>query len=369
MTPVGNDPPEGSPRDPGNDNCVTEDDLQAYVDGQLAGAERARIESYLASHPAEAERLAAYRKQNIGLHGLFDPQDRRDDLSDLPPQMAGLAAALDQKLQDSVQARPDQRRFSYRQMAAGLALLLTAGGAGWFAYDQGVQRDDPLVAFTRQALEAHARLAGPQIAATGENDVSGRQVVAWLSKQPDGALLKVPDLEGLGFRLVADRVIATAYGQPAAQLLYQDDGGQRITLYMRAARAPVDTSFTFRREGKVSQFFWQSGQLAYSLIGTMDQDRLLEIAEVIGEELQRDDAGASAETLAPDSGPETPRPTVLPEAVLEIDGESAPNLPGAAEKAGPADALGDPQPAKPELLPLKPLPSPLPEPGSSPKET
>ena len=223
-----------------------------------------------------------------------------------------------------------------------------------------IQRDDPLVAFTRQALEAHARLAGPQIAATGENEVSGRQVVAWLSKQPDGAFLKVPDLEGLGFRLVADRVIATAYGQPAAQLLYQDGGGQRITLYMRAARAPVNTSFTFRREGQVSQFFWQSGQLAYSLIGTMDQDRLLEIAEVIGEELQRDDAGAGGESSAE---------TVLPEAVLEIDGELAPSLPDAAVKTGPADALDDPQPAKPELLPLKPLPAPLPEPDSSPKET
>ena len=45
----------------GNDNAVAEDDLQAYVDGQLDSHRRAGIESYLAANPRDAERLAAYR--------------------------------------------------------------------------------------------------------------------------------------------------------------------------------------------------------------------------------------------------------------------------------------------------------------------
>src|SRR3546814_2713310 len=64
---------------PGNDNAVAEDDLQAYVDGQLDGRRRAAIESYLAAHPGEAARLAAYRAQNIGLHALFDPPPGRSE--------------------------------------------------------------------------------------------------------------------------------------------------------------------------------------------------------------------------------------------------------------------------------------------------
>jgi anti-sigma factor RsiW len=52
---------------------VTEAELHAWVDGQLAPARRAAVDAYLSQHPAEAARLQAYRAQNAGLRALFQP--------------------------------------------------------------------------------------------------------------------------------------------------------------------------------------------------------------------------------------------------------------------------------------------------------
>src|SRR6185369_13510312 len=56
-----------------NTHSITEADLHAYVDGRLPESRLAEIEAYLAAHPAEAERLQAYREQKAALRALFDP--------------------------------------------------------------------------------------------------------------------------------------------------------------------------------------------------------------------------------------------------------------------------------------------------------
>jgi anti-sigma factor RsiW len=52
---------------------MTEDDLHAYVDGALPREREAEVETWLAGHPEDAERVAAYRAQKLALKALFDP--------------------------------------------------------------------------------------------------------------------------------------------------------------------------------------------------------------------------------------------------------------------------------------------------------
>ena len=52
---------------------MTEDELQAYVDDVLLPERRAAVEAHLARHPADAERVAAYRAQKQALKALFQP--------------------------------------------------------------------------------------------------------------------------------------------------------------------------------------------------------------------------------------------------------------------------------------------------------
>ncbi len=52
---------------------VTEDELLAYVDGRLERDARDRVAAWLADHPEDAARVAAYGAQISALRGAYDP--------------------------------------------------------------------------------------------------------------------------------------------------------------------------------------------------------------------------------------------------------------------------------------------------------
>jgi anti-sigma factor RsiW len=52
---------------------ITDDNLHAYIDGQLPAAQRADVEARLAADPEAAARLQAYRAQKQALRAMFDP--------------------------------------------------------------------------------------------------------------------------------------------------------------------------------------------------------------------------------------------------------------------------------------------------------
>ena len=60
------------------DQPISEDELHAYVDGDIAPERRLDIALYLARHPAEAARMEAFRAQREAIRALFD------DLADQP---------------------------------------------------------------------------------------------------------------------------------------------------------------------------------------------------------------------------------------------------------------------------------------------
>jgi anti-sigma factor RsiW len=45
------------------DQIVSEDELNAYVDGELPADRRGVIEAWLATHPDDAAKVSAWRKQ------------------------------------------------------------------------------------------------------------------------------------------------------------------------------------------------------------------------------------------------------------------------------------------------------------------
>lgn len=322
-----------------NDNSAQEADLQAYVDGQLDSRRRTAIEAYLADHPGEAARLAAYRDQNIGLHALFDSRpDGGNSEDELPTEMAALAGRLDARLRRRGSAGPAAMRHLPR-LVASLALLLTAGAAGWFALGHVAGGDDPLVAFTRYAAQAPLQPAG-MTAATVEGE---QPVTAWLAAQPGGVPAQLPDLQSLGFRLAGERLMTTSSGQPAAQLLYRDEAGARVTLTMRESGAAGQTGFSFARDGDTARFLWQDAHMAYSLSGAMAQERLLQIAETVSASLGKG-------------------PSAIPH---EGDARNAPEAP-ATPAAGPAPTPVAPAPSL-DNVPLIPVPGA--EAENLPKET
>jgi anti-sigma factor RsiW len=55
---------------------VSEEELHAYLDGELSDGRRAAVATYLREHPEELRRLQAYRVDGEAVRRLFsDPPD------------------------------------------------------------------------------------------------------------------------------------------------------------------------------------------------------------------------------------------------------------------------------------------------------
>jgi anti-sigma factor RsiW len=246
-----------------NDAPITEAELHAYVDGQLDGARRAAVEAYLATNPAEAERARAYVRQNEQLHALFD-------------------STLHEPVPESLRVPPTRRRASPLRYAALLAAAVLGGVLGW-----ALRSEQPLTItadLPQQAALAHLVYA-PEVQHPVE--VSAREeahLVSWLSKRL-GAPVHAPQLTQAGYELVGGRLLPGTDG-PAAQFMYQDVRGNRLTLYVRTATdGNHETAFRYAKEDKVGVFYWVDGPFGYALSGEIERAQLLHVAESVYHEL------------------------------------------------------------------------------------
>ena len=120
-------------------------------------------------------------------------------------------------------------------------------------------------------------------------EVGAEQVahlVQWLSKRL-GTSLQAPHLQTAGFQLLGGRLLPDQ-GKAAAQFMYQDAAGRRVTLYVRkAVKGNQETAFRFAREEGLSVFYWVEGEAGYALSGDLPKDDLLKLAELSYRQLDR----------------------------------------------------------------------------------
>lgn len=257
---------------------VDETDLHAYADGRLDAHRRAAVEAWLQSQPQERARVETWRAQSERLAALFEPALAEP----VPPRMI---AAVE---------RAAERRVGEWARRAAAAALVVAVGAGAFAtgrytaptqpprmVEVPVPQPPPSVAV--RAANAH-RVFVVEVRHAVEVKAEEQHLVAWLTKRMGGKVA-APDLQPHGFRLVGGRLLAGERG-PAAQLMYEDAGGRRLTAYVARSAENRDTAFRFEERDGLSVFWWRDGQLAWALSAEMERTRLLPIAETVYQALQ-----------------------------------------------------------------------------------
>lgn len=246
---------------------ITESDLQAYVDGALPEARRGEVENYLGTHAEDAERVAAYRRQNAALRALYEP-------------------VCEEQVPERLMRRRRERANPVLRYGFAVAASLLLGGAiGWqlkAVVEPAVTV--PPVAWARQAVMAHITYS-PEVRHPVEVGAEHEaHLVRWLSKRL-GSALKVPHLGSVGYTLVGGRLLPSETG-PAAQFMYQDAKGQRLTLYVRTNRGENrETAFRFARENNVGVFYWIDRRLGYALSGEVDKAELLRVATAVYRQL------------------------------------------------------------------------------------
>lgn len=243
---------------------VHEDELQAHVDGRLDPARDAEVRAWLAQHLEEAARVEAYAVQRDALRSRL--RDRHDD-------------AVPRRLQLDVlrQRRRSMLARRFGSLAAGLALLLAGGAGGWLAHAPGPDRTaSPL---TEAAAEAHITFVTDLRHPIEVTAAQEGHLVQWLSNRL-GRPLRVPDLAGLGFRLMGGRLLPGGAG-PAAQFMYDDDHGTRLTVYVQTDPGDKETSFRVVERDGLAGFYWVDQGFGYAVMARTGRGRLLPVAEAV----------------------------------------------------------------------------------------
>lgn len=245
---------------------VTEAELQAYVDGQLLPARAAEVAQHLAQHEEDAQRVAAYRRQNENMQLAYGPL---------------LAEVVPARLQPG---RRRRRWLPAQRYAIAAALMAVSGIAGWQMHAYSAGERTQTVYLARIAAVAHA-VYSPEVRHPVEVGADQEEhLVRWLSKRL-GTGLKIPHLAEQGYALVGGRLLPGERG-PAAQFMYQDSKGQRLTLYVRVSKEVREqTAFRFAQENNVGVFYWIDGRLGYALSGETDRAELLRVADAVYRQL------------------------------------------------------------------------------------
>jgi anti-sigma factor RsiW len=260
---------------------VEEDDLHARIDGQLPRERTEDVEAYLAAHPEEEARFSQYAQQRQELRTAFAAQ-----ASGPIPNRLRVAYLVAQ------QRRRLRRQFG--QIAAALCLIVLGGIGGWAARDlTGLPSSSSPEAvastITADAIAAY-RTFSVEVRHPVEVDAGQEaHLVQWLSKRL-GRQLVVPDLAAAGFRLMGGRLLPAEDG-PAAQFMYENGNGERLTLYLRTG-VGGETAFRYHEEGGIGAFYWSDEGFGYAIAAKADRDLLLRIAEIVYQQTSPDGAKA-----------------------------------------------------------------------------
>lgn len=266
---------------PGGVPPISEADLHAFADGQLAPARRAAVEAFLAAHPAERVHVDDWLEQNQQLRKHFaavldEPLPLR-----LPLHGAGMFPVA-----------TSAANWPWRSLAAGLMIAVASAGSAWWlrgVTDAGTRLGSaevataPLQGFAHRAAVAHVVYSPDQrrpVEVAGDQE---QALVTWLTKRM-GANVRPPDLTGLGYHLIGGRLLPGDKG-PVAQFMFGDAQAQRLTLYVTREDAGRESAFRFGQDGAVNVFYWVDKDFGYALSAGTDRQALLRVAEVVYQQL------------------------------------------------------------------------------------
>jgi anti-sigma factor RsiW len=254
-----------------NPSVLSDVDLNAYADRQLAPERAGAVEAALAGDPSLAARVAEIRAQNAALRDALDPV---------------LAERIPDRLLDAARPSPAQRARDRRVLRwllpafAAAATLMLGVTIGWFGRDAMIERAGTPTTFARQAAFAHALYAADARRPVEVWAAEEKALVTWLTKRL-GFQVRAPDLNSVGYALVGGRLVA-GNEKPTALFMYENADKQRLTLQVRKQGPDAgEAAFRYATENGVGVFYWIDDSCGYALSGTIDRTQLLAVARVV----------------------------------------------------------------------------------------
>ena len=246
---------------------VSEHELHAYVDGELAAQRIAAVEAWLASHPDDAARVAEWRAQAEAIRAHYA------GLEPLPE----VRFDLDRMMRGS-------RMWRGVAAVAVIVAFLAGGIVGWMVHGASAAAPSSFDIFTTQALDAHKVYV---VEVRHPVEVTGSErahLVQWLSKRLDYEL-RIPQLDGITLRLVGGRLLPGPFG-PAAFCMYEGPSGERFTIYYARTDTPA-SALRYRAGDRYAAIYWAERGMAYVVSGPADRARLMAVGQAAYEQIDK----------------------------------------------------------------------------------
>lgn len=253
---------------------VTDDELHAYVDGELKPDRRKVVEAWLGAHPADAARVAAWRAHAELIRVRY----------------GGIARGAVPPTLDLERLARAERKWTWLAAAAVVSAFFIGGASGWFGRGVLVPPPSTTPTVSAEALDAH-KLYVAEVRHPIEVPAEASHLIPWLSRRV-GSTLRAPDLAPFGLKLMGGRLLPSQSGRPAAMLMYESASGERYTLYCARSSGP-ETALHYNVAGQIAAVYWVDGDLGFVVSGPADRERLLKIAQAAYEQLDRRTRGSS----------------------------------------------------------------------------
>ena len=254
-----------------NDLPVTEDELHAFVDGELPADRREAVANWLAAHPGEAATVAAWRAQAEAIRARY-------------------GATADEPVPERLKLNQIMRQGGWRGRsfaavaAAAVFAFVIGGGTGWLARG-ATASPSSFSTITADALDAY-KLYVVEVRHPVEVPGSERaHMTQWLSKR-FGSALQVPDLESIGLKLVGGRLLPGPTGEAAAFYMYENASGERFTIYCAKATAP-ESALRYKSDDHSAAFYWVDDKIAYVVSGPADRAKLEMVTKTVYEQVDK----------------------------------------------------------------------------------
>jgi len=254
------------------DSPVTEDELHAYVDGELPTDRKAAVAAWLAEHPEQAALVATWRAQAESIRAHFGTA-----VDEPVPQRL----KLDQVLRHE---QANGRSWMAMATAAAIVAFIVGGAAGWMARGASAAAPSSFDIYATEALDAH-KLYVVEVRHPVEVPGGARaHMTQWLSKRL-GKDLRIPDLQSIGLKLVGGRLLPGPTGA-AAFYMYESASGERFTMYCAKTDEP-GTALRYTGSDQFAAFYWVDDKIAYVMSGPSDREQLEKVTKAVYEQVDK----------------------------------------------------------------------------------
>lgn len=249
-------------------NPVNRDQLMAYVDGNLDAEARARVEAYLATNAEAAAEVALMQRQADAIRTLYAPV-----AAEPIPERLSVQRLASRRSRDS--------RRLWTNLVAAMLILALGLGAGWMLRG-GVSSPGIADRLIADAVSAHTVYVLEKRHAVEVDGTETEHLSSWLSNRLQTSLA-MPDLSAAGLSFLGGRLLPApdVPGGRAAQLMYEDEAGARLTLYVTPSMGPDTPRYELASLGLDTALFWSDAVLTCTITAPYPAEKLQSIARTV----------------------------------------------------------------------------------------